>query len=197
MTNVQAEMTRSSEERLLDGFAAAVAEKGYAKTTIHDIVRHARMSKRTFYERFPDKEGCFLAAYQVASERILQTIAAAVDPGLAVEEQIRAAIRAYVGVLEENVAVTRTFFLEIHAGGQPALELRREVHRRFAELLRALVASGRAEHPEVPKLTRAMSVALVGGINELVLAGLERDVSFRTVEKTATELVEAVLTGAR
>src|SRR3954468_2438457 len=39
--------------RLLDALAASIAEKGYQNTTIADIVRGARTSRRTFYENFP------------------------------------------------------------------------------------------------------------------------------------------------
>ena len=35
--------------RLLDGLAASISERGYRDTTVADIVRHARTSKRTFY----------------------------------------------------------------------------------------------------------------------------------------------------
>ncbi len=46
--------------RLLDGLAASIAERGYRATTVADIVRHARTSKRTFYDQFASKEQCFL-----------------------------------------------------------------------------------------------------------------------------------------
>jgi len=41
--------------RLLEGLAAAIREKGLARTQVGDIVRHARASRRTFYNHFPDK----------------------------------------------------------------------------------------------------------------------------------------------
>lgn len=179
--------------RLLEGLATAVAEKGYRATTIADIVRHARVSKRTFYEQFPDKESCFLAAYRDASDRTLSAIATAVDPARPWEDQTRAAMRAYLGALEENVAMTRTFLLEIHVAGEPALALRGDIHRRFADLLRALASAARNKHPELGVLSRPMARALVGGINELVLAALAGEMPFATVERTATELVRAVL----
>ncbi len=186
----------SAEEnvtRLLEGLAAAVAEKGYRATTIADIVRHARVSKRTFYEHFPDKERCFLAAYRAASNQTLAAIAAAVDPSRPWQEQTRAAMRAYLGALEQNAALTRTFLLEIHAAGAPALELRRDIHQRFAELLRELATAARRNHPELGSMSRAMARALVGGINELVLSALAGEMSFAVVERTATELVRSVL----
>jgi AcrR family transcriptional regulator len=59
--------------------AAAVVERGYLATTIADIVRHARVSKRTFYEHFADKEECFLSAYASTSEYLLRLVAAAAE----------------------------------------------------------------------------------------------------------------------
>lgn len=47
--------------RLLEGMARAVAAKGYADTTIADIVREASVSRRTFYENFADKAECLIA----------------------------------------------------------------------------------------------------------------------------------------
>jgi AcrR family transcriptional regulator len=34
-------------ERLLDGLVSSIGERGYRDTTVADIVRHARTSKRT------------------------------------------------------------------------------------------------------------------------------------------------------
>lgn len=191
------EPNAASAARLLEGLAASVAEKGYAATTIADIVRHARVSKRTFYEHFPDKERCFLAAYRTGSADVLSEIARNVDPERPWEEQIRAAMRTYLAALERNVAMTRTFLLEIHAGGDAALDARRETHQRFAELLRTLVTAARRANPELGTLGPSMATALVGGINELVLSALSSELSFATVEKTATALVRAVLLAPR
>ena len=44
-------------DRLLDGMAASIIERGFRDTTVADIVRHARTSKRTFYAQFASKEG--------------------------------------------------------------------------------------------------------------------------------------------
>ncbi|MCY1078131.1 TetR/AcrR family transcriptional regulator [Archangium lansingense] len=182
--------------RLLEGMAAAITEKGYAATTIADVVRHARVSKRTFYEHFEDKDACFLASYVRASEETLRAIAtAAFAAGLPWEERIHAAVRTYLHVLEEKPALTRTYLLEILAAGPRALKLRREVHQRFAEQLRELAQTARGEHSELRELSPAMATALVGGINELVLVAVEkgRAGQLRELAETATELVRAVL----
>lgn len=195
--NLNPRATEESEHRLrlLEGLARAVDEKGYAATTIADIVRHAKVSKRTFYEHFPDKESCFLDAYGMASELALATVRHAAKVEAPWREQIRAATQAYLLALESQPALTRTFLLEIHAAGPAALKRRREVHDRFAETLRKLVERTRRTAPEVRPLSGPMALALVGGIHELVLTALEtgRGNKLRELGETAVELVIAVL----
>jgi AcrR family transcriptional regulator len=46
--------------RLLDAMAVAVRDRGYQDSTVADVVRHARTSRRTFYEHFTSKQDCFI-----------------------------------------------------------------------------------------------------------------------------------------
>ena len=89
--------------------------------------------------------------------------------------------------------------MEVHAAGPRALALRRAVLARFADLLCDLIARARAEHPELRELTPALSTALVGGINELVLLAVEHGNAERLteLEETTADLVTAVLRAPR
>jgi AcrR family transcriptional regulator len=51
-------------ERLLRAMGICVSERGYAETTIADVVRIARTSRSVFYKHFADKEECFLETYK-------------------------------------------------------------------------------------------------------------------------------------
>ena len=55
----------------------AVADKGYPATTVADVVERAGVSRKTFYEQFPDREACFLAAYDAGVEYVLGRLAEA------------------------------------------------------------------------------------------------------------------------
>jgi AcrR family transcriptional regulator len=182
--------------RLMEGLAAAITEKGYAATTIADVVSRAHVSKRTFYEHFSDKEACLLALYAASNDLLLRVIADAADSGLPWKRRVEAAAHAYLSHLAAEPALTRTLLVEIQAAGPRALELRREEQQRVAELLRWLVDQGRHEVPELRPLSEAMATAVVGGINELILAAVERGKAKRLGELTGTvtELIQAVLT---
>lgn len=179
----------------MDAMAEAVTEKGYAQVTIADVVGHARVSKRTFYEHFVDKEACFLAAYTATSEQMLERIASAAMTETDLEARLSAATQAYVGMLEERPVITRTFLLEIQAAGSKALKLRRTIQERFVDLLVVLVEAARAERPELAPLPRPLATAIAGGINELLLQTIEQgQVSeLHEVRNTAIVLLRSVL----
>src|SRR3954463_2142135 len=87
----------SQRTRLLEAVGRAVAEKGYAAATIDDIVRDAGVSKKTFYEHFSDKLDCFLAAYEAASDQLLEHVRAAQESaGGEWLGRTRAGIHAYL-----------------------------------------------------------------------------------------------------
>ncbi|HSN34337.1 MAG TPA: TetR/AcrR family transcriptional regulator [Ideonella sp.] len=182
---------------LMEAFCSAVEERGLAATTIADIVRHARVSKRTFYEHFADKEACFFAAYRAISVDVMRQVTAAVDFEASWEAQIEAAVRAYVAALDSRPKLTRAFFLEIHAVGPRAIGLRREVMSEFAELTRAFVGEAQRRQPALQPLTAAMATALVGGINELMLLKVERQMKLEELGDTAVALCKALVAPRR
>lgn len=179
--------------QIIDGFCRAVEAKGIAGTTIADIAREAQVSKRTFYEHFSDKEACFVEAYRALSVEVMQAVATAVDLEGEWEDQVEAAVRAYLQKLEEKPALTRAFFLEIHAAGEKALAVRREVLEQFAEMTRGFVAAARRRLPDLVPLSPSMAMAMVGGINELLLLKVEKSMRLGDLAETAVELVRAVV----
>jgi AcrR family transcriptional regulator len=189
----------SHERRLLEGMAEAITEKGYAATTIADVVRHSHVSKRTFYEHFADKEEAFLATYSAAGDELLGVIGAALVGEAPWRERLRAALAAYLEELAAHPALTRTFLVEIQAAGPRATALRREVMRRFADGLRAIVDDVRREDPSVAPLSADVATAAVGGINELILGAVEdgRIDALPELLDVAAEFLGAVFEGRR
>jgi AcrR family transcriptional regulator len=127
----------SQRTRLLEAIGRAVAERGYAAATIDDVVRRAGVSKKTFYDHFADKQDCFLAAYEAASEELLARVAeahASADEDWV--ERTRAGIRAYLRWLAGDPALARVYLIEVAAAGPEALERRERLRDRYAEMIR-------------------------------------------------------------
>ncbi|MDG4826537.1 TetR/AcrR family transcriptional regulator [Asanoa sp. WMMD1127] len=149
--------------------ANAVAEKGYAATTIADIVANARVSKRTFYEHFADKEECLMALYGDACTRIMATLRSAGAVDQPWPDRVRALTDAYLGTLDALLPVNRAVVVEMQAAGVRAYRMRQRMQREFAQTLVDLVDTARTTNPRIAPLTPPMALALVGGINELML----------------------------
>ena len=60
----QARFAGIQRSRLLSAAVRAVDELGYSDTSVGDITSRARVSRRTFYEQFPDREACLAAALE-------------------------------------------------------------------------------------------------------------------------------------
>jgi AcrR family transcriptional regulator len=187
---------------LAAALAAAVAERGYAATTIADIVAHAHVSKRTFYQHFADKEECMMALYDHVCDRLMLKIRGS---GVPTDRRAHDAAAAYLGALDAMPDVTRALLIEVQAAGRRAFQLRQETLRKFARTLIVMVESGRAADPQMPALALPQALAMVGGINELLLhavdpytgpVGSNGDNSgpFMALHGDVVRLVSAVLT---
>lgn len=168
--------TQASEHRarLLEGMARAVASKGYADTTIADIVREASVSRRTFYENFADKAECLIALYEAASGNAIAVLRAAIDPHSEWQTQVEQAMDAYFGVLARNPVLLRTLFIEILGLGTPGLAARRRANQQLADLMLDVVNHRPGARLRKIPLQPAMAMAVVGGINEMVLQAIEQ-----------------------
>ncbi|MGY1671535.1 TetR/AcrR family transcriptional regulator [Geodermatophilus sp. SYSU D00710] len=182
--------------RILLALATSMAAKGYRATTISDIAREGRVSKTVVYAHFRDKEHCLLELYTRATDKMLATVQAAQEraaaAGLPWRDRLRTAVRAYLEVLAANPEVAWAALVEVQAAGRPALALRRQVIDRYVELICGVAADLARRHPdEVRPVDRALVLAAVGGLNELMLARVERGEAAALGEDTdvATEVL--------
>jgi AcrR family transcriptional regulator len=182
--------THQHRSRLLEGMAVAVAQKGYADTTIADIVREASVSRRTFYEHFATKADCLVALYEAASHNALKVLRQAIDPAHGWEQQVERAMGAYLQCMASNPVLMRTLFIEILHLGTQGLAARRRVNQEIADYMLAVVNGSRSGSRVSPQL----AMAVVGGIHELVLEAIEdgRVEELADLTETATQLVKAV-----
>jgi AcrR family transcriptional regulator len=173
--------------RILWALATCMAQKGYRATTIADIARAGRVSKTVVYAHFRDKEDCLLELYSRATDRVLETVRTTQErtqaEGLPWRERLRAVIGAYLEALAAGPAVAWAALVEVQAAGHSALTLRRGVVDRYVDLLTGVAAQLLAEHPdEVRPVSRELLLAAVGGINEVLLARVERGEAERLTE---------------
>ncbi len=179
--------------RLLEGLAASITERGYRASTVADIVRHARTSKRTFYDQFPSKEQCFLELLHADVDNLAKEIREAVDPGADWQAQIRQAVEAYVGHIEARPAITLSWIRELPSLDAAARPFQRRGLKLLTSLLINLSGSPGFQQAGLPPLTRPSAVILVGGLRELTALAVEDGHSVREIVEPALHASVALL----
>lgn len=119
---------------MLRALAEAMAEKGYAKTSVADVLARAGVSRETFYEQFASKEDCFLDAFDAAGALLLGRLAGDPATGPPIERFDRM-VAKYLDALAGEPAYARIFLVEAHAAGPEAMRRRAALQQRFTAAL--------------------------------------------------------------
>jgi AcrR family transcriptional regulator len=180
-------------DRLLDGLAASIGERGYRDTTVADIVRHARTSKRTFYEQFGSKEDCLIELLRRNNEDLIASIRAAVDPEADWQEQIRQAAEAYVAHIGARPAITLSWIREAPALGAAARPLHRLAMEHLTDMLVDLTDSPGFRRAKLSPISRPLALILLGGLRELTALFVEDDHDVRGILEPAITAASAIL----
>src|SRR5438270_8963754 len=178
------QVASSQRARLMAGIAEAVADRGYAATTIDDITGRAGVSPRTFYEHFNDKLDCFVAAYDAMIAVLYERIGAELSEDADWHDFVVSSLSAYLGTLDENPAASRAFVVEVDGAGPDARQRRREAYQRFADLLEARHGEIRRRDRTLGPLPNHVFLGLVHGVRVLARDALE--------ERPRTPLLEMV-----
>jgi AcrR family transcriptional regulator len=175
--------------RLLDGLAQSIIERGYRETTVADVVRIAKTSKRTFYDQFASKEECFIDLLRANNEQMIVGIRDAVDPDADWHDQVRSAAGAYVDHIAARPAITLSWIREAPALGAVALPLHRLAMGQLTDMLVDLTDSPGFQRAGLPPIDRPLALILLGGLRELTALTVEAD-------RDAREILDPAITAA-
>ena len=180
-------------QRLLDGMAVAIAERGFRESTIADVVRHARTSRRTFYEHFASKQDCFIALLLEANAKMVRQIAAAVDPRAPWGTQVRQAIEAWIASAQSEPAITLSWIREVPALGDDARQVQREMLEAFIILVQTLAGTPELRAAGIMPPPRQLAIMLLGGLRELIATTVEDGGDIGDITEVAVEATMAML----
>jgi AcrR family transcriptional regulator len=171
-------IVHNQRERMLLAVAEAVAEQGFVTTTVADIIARARLSRRTFYEHFADKEECYLAAYDAVVEQLLTAVGQAYAQAEGWPQKVHDGLETFLAYLAAEPAFARMCIVEVVAAGPDARSRRDAAMRVFVDFLEP----GRAEAPRGLVVPALAAEVVVGGIYEIIYARLQRDAADELVE---------------
>ena len=174
------------------------ADRGYAATSVRQIVSAAKVSKPALYYYFKDKAGLFNALVEQAHDERFQLMQQAVERGQTLAEKLEEIAAAIFDFSVRNRDLMRLAFATAFAasGEAPGQTKCREKGQRTFEFIRGLIQAGQ----QTGQLDRRFSVeelamGIYGQLNSHVMMRLLVPECPLT-RQTAKQIVRLFLEGA-
>jgi AcrR family transcriptional regulator len=179
---------QNQRNRLMAAALDVFTERGYAATSIAEVIKAAGVSRHTFYNYFAGKEAAFLGTYDV----IVDWLATRAEHSSAgAEDWPHAVLAALRSLCADLIADPRLpLLLGVEALG--AGTLARARHQALLERMAAAFRSGRPEDLYDPDRLPLLDRVLLAGAISVVVRRAERGETSRPNE-VAAELAEVLL----
>ena len=196
------EVAQSQRLRLLTAMTDAVAEKGFAKTVVADVVARSGVSRATFYAMFRDKEDCFQAAYEMNAALVAEIMEAALvemrdDVRSGPLEKLERVLGLYIDTLASAPGLARVFLVEVYAAGPQAIAQRRASLDRFVDIVAAthgnqvgLLGTAENQRFAAEMVVNAVSAAVTN------IVGVGDMAELQELQRNLTELARRLLPAA-
>ncbi len=154
-------------ERILEGMLHSVGSNGYDVTSVRTVLDSTGLYRQAFYDLFPDKDACYLEAFDFGVARLEEQVQAAAAPEKTWQGKLRAGLGALLQALDGEPDLGRALIVEVHAAGPKALEKRSKAMKRITDFIDSARASTGGESP--PPIAPE---GIVAGIHAVVHARL-------------------------
>jgi AcrR family transcriptional regulator/DNA-binding MarR family transcriptional regulator len=187
-------VTSIQRERMLAAAAEAVAARGYAELTVTRVIARARVSRKTFYAVFADREDCFLAVLRREVDRAAVVAREAYAREGCWRDGVRAALARLLALMDAERGLARLCIVESPGAGPRVLAYRAGVLEQLAAVIdRGREAGGRGAPSELT------AEGLVGGVFAVVHARLlaDRDEPLQSLLGSLMSMIVLPYLGAR
>jgi AcrR family transcriptional regulator len=150
--------------RLTAALIEVVEATGNAEPTVSQILVRARVSRKTFYDVFRDREDCFLAAFDEISARARAAMAQAYARERSWRAGVRAALSCLLTLIEQQPRLARLCVVHSSGAGKRVRTRRIELMTDLADV----VDRGREAGPPGAELPRITAEMVVGGIHAVI-----------------------------
>lgn len=165
-------------KRLVVAIARVVARKGYAATTVADVIAEAGVSRATFYQLFEDKEACFLFGFSKLAAAHLDDTERQFAGDAPLPERLAAAVSVYLQRVNLDHALARAFIAEAEAATPRSRELFHAMQSRLCAALERWFDEVRAAWPDIPPRTPTDFSLLMHGLTGHVIEHVRRQPDF-------------------
>jgi AcrR family transcriptional regulator len=129
------QVTEIQRGRMLAAAVEAVEEVGYSRMTVAQVIGRARVSRKTFYDVFADREDCFLAAFEQALAQVRARAREDYDAESGWRDGIRAGLARLLSLMDQEPGLTKLCVVEGLAAGEKVLERRAEIFEELARVI--------------------------------------------------------------
>jgi AcrR family transcriptional regulator len=153
---------RAQRSRIRRATGELLAKRGYASVTVELIVKRARVSFKTFYSHYANKEEVFLDLFDTAFERLQAEIEEqlAARPQAPWPEQVAIALRVFFVSITADPLIARACLVEAPTAGPLLFERYARATTAFVPLL----AEGRKLSPIGAELPDTLEDTLSGSV---------------------------------
>ncbi len=164
MTHPRTRVGEIQRSRLLAGAAATIDELGYPRATVGRMTARARVSRRTFYQMFANRDECFAAVLEEVAAVLGAELAAAELGDLSWRERVRVGLWRILTFLDREPALARVCVVQALRAGPLVLECREGILAQLA----AALDEGREGSARGEGLTALTAEGLVGAAFAIV-----------------------------
>jgi AcrR family transcriptional regulator len=146
--------------RMLRAALEAIDVHGYSGFTVAHVIQRAKVSRKTFYEVFIDREDCFAALFEQAIAEASSRVIGAYEAHDSWRERTRAALAELLAFIDDEPALARLCFVDALAAGP-------RVHERRAGVLdrvRAVIELGGSQRDGVREPAEVTAEGVMGAV---------------------------------
>ena len=129
------QVSEIQRSRMLAAAVEAVEEVGYARLTVAQVIARARVSRKTFYDLFEDREDCFLAAFDQSVDQLSALVSSAYEDESTWRDGVRAGLLALLRFMDDEPGLARICVVEALGAGPRVLKRRTQILGRVKKVI--------------------------------------------------------------
>lgn len=185
------ERTAVRRRRIMQSAIELFAAQGYARTSIRSVLRHCGLPDRYFTESFSSLDELLAEVLKEIHQEEAARCEDALDGAGTRRDRARGMLGVLAGGVADDPRRGRVKLIESLAGGPLAARERRRGLRHLAGLVESLF---REEWSDPDADVTAMAMAMVGGVNQILLDWADGELAFSRGEfvEQALNLFDAI-----
>jgi TetR/AcrR family transcriptional regulator, cholesterol catabolism regulator len=143
----------TSSDRVLVVAARLFREKGYLAASVREIAQAANMKSSSLYYHYASKEALLEAVMNLAITTLIEAVGRAIDQtpaSMEFRDRLRNAVGAHLAVIHEHVDIVIASRQLLNTLPEPARAEHLALRRRYAEMWRELLESGKSSGDIAP-----------------------------------------------